>query len=99
MIFISYQPNIEGFWYNKKMFEENGWEVPTTMDEFMKICEDASSKGIQPLSVDGVDKFYFTRLWGGYATSKLGTDALVKANAGEAGLMMLSKKHISGLQI
>lgn len=77
------EQNIEGFWYNKKMFEENGWEVPTTMDEFMKICEDASSKGIQPLSVDGVDKFYFTRLWGGYATSKLGTDALVKANAGE----------------
>ena len=77
------EQNIEGFWYNKKMFEENGWEVPTTMDEFMKICEDASSKGIQPLSVDGVDKFYFTRLWGGYATSKLGPDALVKANAGE----------------
>lgn len=63
------EQNIEGFWYNKKMFEENGWEVPTTMDEFMKICEDASSKGIQPLSVDGVDKFYFTRLWGGYAPS------------------------------
>lgn len=77
------EQNIEGFWYNKKMFEENGWEVPTTMDEFIKICEDASSKGIQPLSVDGADKFYFTRLWGGYATSKLGTDALVKANAGE----------------
>ena len=34
------EQNIEGFWYNKKMFEENGWEVPTTMDEFMKICVD-----------------------------------------------------------
>lgn len=77
------EQNIEGFWYNKKMFEENGWEVPTTMDEFMKICEDAQSKGIQALSVDGVDKFYFSRLWGGYVTSKLGADALVKANAGE----------------
>lgn len=75
--------NVEGFWYNIPMFEENGWEVPTTIDEFMAICEDASSKGIQPLSVDGVDKFYFTRLWGGYVTSKLGVDALVKANAGE----------------
>ena len=31
------EQNIEGFWYNKKMFEENGWEVPTTMDEFMKM--------------------------------------------------------------
>ncbi len=75
--------NVEGFWYNKKMFKENNWEVPETMDDFMKICEDAMGKGIQPLSVDGVDKFYFTRLWGGYVTSKAGTDALVKANAGE----------------
>ncbi len=75
--------NVEGFWYNKQMFEENGWEVPTTLDEFMAICEDAMAKGIQPLAVDGVDKFYFTRLWGAYVTSKLGTDALVKANAGE----------------
>ena len=80
---LPYAANAAGILYNKDMFEENGWEVPTTIDEFMKICEDASSKGIQPLSVDGVDKFYFTRLWGGYATSKLGTDALVKANAGE----------------
>lgn len=77
------EQNIEGFWYNKKMFEENGWKVPETMDEFITICEDAKAKGIQALSVDGVDKFYFTRLWGGYVTSKLGTDALIKANAGE----------------
>lgn len=77
------EQNIEGFWYNKKMFEENGWEVPATMDEFMAICEDAKQKGITAISVDGVDKFYFTRLWGGYVTSKLGSDALVKANAHE----------------
>lgn len=77
------EQNIEGIWYNKQIFEENGWEEPTTMEEFMTICEEAYAKGIQPLSVDGVDKFYFTRLWGGYVTSKLGTDALVKANAGE----------------
>ena len=80
---LSTEQNIEGFWYNKQMFEENGWEVPETMDEFMAICEDAVSKGIQPLSVDGMDKFYFTRLWGGYVTSKLGVDALINANAGE----------------
>lgn len=77
------EQNIEGFWYNKKMFEENGWKVPETMEEFMVICEDAKSKGIQALAVDGVDKFYFSRLWGGYVNSKLGTDALIKANAGE----------------
>lgn len=77
------EQNIEGFWYNKKIFEENNWKVPTTVDEFMEICEDAKSKGIQALSVDGVDKFYFSRLWGGYVTAKLGTDALIQANAGE----------------
>ena len=32
--------NIEGFWYNKKIFADNGIAVPTTWDEVLKIAED-----------------------------------------------------------
>lgn len=28
-----------GFIYNKKMFREHGWEVPTTMKEFFDLCD------------------------------------------------------------
>ena len=31
--------NIEGFWYNKSVFEEAGVEVPTTWDDVLEVCD------------------------------------------------------------
>lgn len=31
--------NIYGIVYNKDMFAEQGWEVPTTLDEFIALCQ------------------------------------------------------------
>lgn len=39
-----------GFFYNKKIFEEVGVEVPTTWDEFLTVCETIKAAGIDPLS-------------------------------------------------
>jgi multiple sugar transport system substrate-binding protein len=36
--------------YRKSVFEENGWEVPTTIDEFKAIGDDALAKGLIPLA-------------------------------------------------
>lgn len=44
-------------WYNKKIFEENNLEPPTTMDEFFEVAEALKAKGITPLAVGGKDKF------------------------------------------
>lgn len=75
--------NIEGFWYNEQIFEENGLEVPETMDEFMEVCEKLQEKGIQPVACAGKEQWPITRLIGAYATQVGGTETLVKANAGE----------------
>lgn len=75
--------NIEGFWYNKKIFEENNLDVPKTMDEFMDACAKLKEAGIQPLSCAGKEQWPITRLIGGYATQAGGTELLVKANNGE----------------
>ena len=75
--------NIEGIWYNKQIFEDNGLEVPITMDEFMDVCQKLSDAGIQPMTVAGKEQWPLTRLIGAYATQAGGTDYLVKANSGE----------------
>ena len=37
--------------YNKDMFEENGWTVPTTFDEFEKLLATIKEAGITPISL------------------------------------------------
>ena len=37
-----------GFFYNVKMFKENGLEVPKTLTEFDQLVETLHSKGIDP---------------------------------------------------
>lgn len=42
-----------GFVYNKKMFDQNGWTIPSTMDEFFSLCDKIAEKDIAPLVYGG----------------------------------------------
>lgn len=42
-----------GFVYNKKIFAQNNWTIPTTMDEFFELCDKMGEKGITPLVYGG----------------------------------------------
>ncbi len=48
--FLPVLSNACGVFYNVDMFEENGIEIPTTMDEFFEVCETFKAKGITALS-------------------------------------------------
>ncbi|HAL73490.1 MAG TPA: sugar ABC transporter substrate-binding protein [Clostridiales bacterium] len=74
--------NIEGFWYNKKIFTENNIAVPATWDELFTISEALLAKGIQPLVVGGKDRWPITRYLYAYIMRDMGPDALIKARAG-----------------
>ena len=37
-------------WYNKALFEEHGWEPPTTMDELIALAEEIDAAGIIPFA-------------------------------------------------
>lgn len=37
-----------GVYYNKTIFEENGLEVPKTLDEMVQVCETLKANGIEP---------------------------------------------------
>ncbi len=47
--------DIIGLYYNQKMFEDNGWSVPTTYDELMTLCGEITAAGLIPIAMDGGD--------------------------------------------
>lgn len=38
-----------GIVYDKELFAENGWEVPTSLDEFIQLCQTINATGIRGL--------------------------------------------------
>lgn len=57
------------FYYNQKMFEDNGWTVPATYDELIELCGTINDAGITPVAMDGGD---------GWPMACMLTDILVK---------------------
>ncbi|MCI9346807.1 MAG: extracellular solute-binding protein [Lachnospiraceae bacterium] len=43
------------FYYNQKIFGDNGWEVPATYEELMTLCADIKAAGFTPVAMDGGD--------------------------------------------
>ena len=76
--------NVEGFWYNKALFEKAGiTETPETWDAFEEDLQKLQDAGIQPLSCGAADKWGATRLINAYTVRSLGADAMRKAANGE----------------
>lgn len=44
-------------YYNAKMFEDNGWEIPTNYDEFLTLAGTINEAGMIPVSIGGGDKW------------------------------------------
>ncbi|MGA1836894.1 extracellular solute-binding protein [Herbiconiux sp. 11R-BC] len=78
--------NVEGIWYNKKIFADNGIQAPKTWDDLVAASATLKAAGITPLSAAGKDGWPITRLIGNYIYRTLGPDALQKVADGEAKL-------------
>ncbi len=61
-------------WYNKKVFEENGWAPPTTFDEFFTLAEEMNAQGITPLALGDVGIWASTHLFEVVLAGTLGAD-------------------------
>ncbi|MFJ6250524.1 MULTISPECIES: ABC transporter substrate-binding protein [unclassified Streptomyces] len=83
---LPYEYNIEGIFYNKKLFQENGIAVPGTWDELLAAADKLNAKGVQPFSASGAQGWPLTRLISGYLYRSLGPDALEKIDGGAAKL-------------
>lgn len=47
--------DIAVFYYNEKMFKDNGWEIPKTYDELLALADKINAAGITPVAMDGGD--------------------------------------------
>lgn len=83
---LPYEYNIEGIFYNKKLFQENGIAVPGTWDELVAGAAKLDANDIQPFSASGQQGWPITRLVSTYLYRSLGPDALQKVADGKAKL-------------
>ncbi|MEU1472903.1 extracellular solute-binding protein [Streptomyces sp. NPDC005761] len=83
---LPFEYNIEGIFYNKKLFTANGLSQPATWDDLVAASAKLRSKGVQPFSASGQQGWPLTRLISGYLYRSLGPDALKKVAEGKAKL-------------
>lgn len=70
-------------WYNKKLFEANGWTTPKTWDEFNVLCDAIKAKGIVPLTLGNKDRWPSTFYFQFGALRLAGTGIVDKFNLGD----------------
>lgn len=55
---LPYHVNINGWWYNKTVFEKNGWTVPTTFEELLALGPKMKAAGVAPIAFQGKYPYY-----------------------------------------
>lgn len=81
---LPFAANAAGILYNKDMFEEHGWEIPETWDEFITLCDQIQREGIQPLYAGYKDSWTTLAPWNALAVGAADEDAIDKVNSGES---------------
>ncbi|RNL48132.1 extracellular solute-binding protein [Paraeggerthella hongkongensis] len=85
--------SVKGIFYNKTLFEEHGWQIPETLDEFYALCDAISAEGIRPFvpclkySVQDVGLGLASRELFGTSEKRAWYDAVVKKEASCEGLL------------
>lgn len=81
---LPYAANCAGILYNKAMFRENGWEIPTTWTEFTELCEEIqSTTDIYPLYSGYKDTWTTLACWNALASGLADADICSQVNAGK----------------
>ncbi len=80
---VPYVANAAGVLYNREMFKENGWEIPTTWDEFMSLCDTIEASGKQALYFGYKDVWTCLAPWNALACDLAPADVCRQVNKGE----------------
>ena len=82
---VPYIANAAGMLYNKDMFAEKGWTIPTTWTEFCDLCEQIKAEGeVLPLYLGFLDTWTILSPWNSMLVELVPSDHIRKVNAGEA---------------
>ena len=80
---VPYVANAAGILYNKEMFEENGWEIPTTWTEFIDLLDTIQASGQRPLYFGFKDTWTCLAPWNAMAVDLAPSDVCQQVNRGE----------------
>lgn len=81
---VPYVANTAGILYNREMFKEHGWEIPTTWDELMQLCGTIQSEGVLPFYFGFKDTWTCLAPWNALAVDLSPSDVCQQVNAGNA---------------
>ena len=79
---LPYVANCAGILYNKDIFEEHGWSIPETWDEFTSLCEEIQSAGMTPLYFGFKDTWTCLAPWNALAVGLAEPGTCSEVNAG-----------------
>jgi N-acetylglucosamine transport system substrate-binding protein len=54
-VVLNYVYETYAIWYSKPLFEQRGWQIPTTWDEMMALCAQIKAAGIAPFAYGGTN--------------------------------------------
>ncbi len=80
---VPYVANAAGVLYNREMFKENGWAIPTTWKEFMSLCEEIQDSGQLPFYFGFKDTWTCLAPWNALACDLAPADVCAQVNKGE----------------
>ena len=82
---VPYVANAAGMLYNKDMFEEKGWEIPTTWDELIALCDEIKAEGeVLPMYLGYLDTWTILSPWNSITTNLVPSDLARQVNSGKA---------------
>lgn len=80
---VPYMANASGILYNRDMFAEHGWKIPTTWTEFIRLCDQIQLEGVQPLYFGFKDTWTTLAPWNAIAVSLCDSDLTYQVNSGK----------------
>ncbi len=80
---VPYVANAAGILYNREMFKEHGWEIPTTWEEMITLCDTIRAEGILPFYYGFKDTWTCLAPWNALAVDLAPADVCQQVNAGK----------------
>lgn len=80
---VPYVANAAGILYNRDMFEEHGWTIPETWEEFIALCDTIKGEGILPFYFGFKDTWTCLAPWNSMAVDLSPADTTKQVNRGE----------------
>ena len=81
---LPYMANAAGVLYNVDMFNEYGWSLPNTWDEFIALLQEIQADGVLPLYFGFKDSWTCLAPWNAIAASTADLDLAMQVNSGQA---------------